>query len=344
MSRHGFQDGQQVELEVDSIVKQYTHLHQQDKFGDGAYYSQVPDKEIEMAFNVLMSQKSYQTLGNAIWEIHDKNRDFFVKLKERISVQLETFVDGETKQCLLMVPVDVVEGLSDDYILSQPSDSVFPIAYSLLLSNFNGNDSFQHRLLTFAACLGAFLVGGIQLTLLSFLWSSLPDFSNVSGLCATNPFFVLCLFAAFLIENGVTGERYPYGTVMCIPRDHHFHLVQRSDQAPLFLHIVRYFFRAMSSVVTFFTVIVSARYVLYESGIGNMLQAVVAILFIADLDNVAVKMFYIRYPVEKIYGLSVKERDTSKTMKENLLWVFYMIGLIVVFPIVILYSLNTSFC
>jgi hypothetical protein len=343
MNNHDYQDSKEVELEMDSIVKQYSRLHRQDKFDEGSYF-QVPDKDVEMAFNVLMNQKSYQTLGNAFWEIHDKNRGFFGKLKDRVSLQLETLVAGETKSCLLMVPVDVVEGLSDDYILSQPSDSVFPIAYSLLLSNFGGSDSLQHRLLTFGACLGAFLVGGIQLTLLSYLWASLPGFSNVSGLCAADPFFVLCLFAAFLIENGVTGERYPYGTVMCIPRDHHFFLVKASDQAPFIIHVVRYFFRAMSAIVMLFTVIVSARYVFYTSGIGEMLQAVVAILFIADLDNISVKMFYLRYPVDKIYCLSLKERDTSKTIKENLLWIFYMIVLIVAFPIVILYSLNQSFC
>mmetsp|Transcript_23010 Transcript_23010/g.31524 ORF Transcript_23010/g.31524 Transcript_23010/m.31524 type:complete len:318 (-) Transcript_23010:100-1053(-) len=127
------------------------------------------------------------------------------------------------------------------------------------------NDVFFYTLL-FIPTFMAFLIQG---SLLGFLWYSLvPVDDDNSGFCNTSPTFHVVLITTFLLYI----HKHVYDLIV-----------------ELWIYIIRFIVFVVwifEFLVTLELVVVGVKYVLVQEGASNLIQAVLSLVFVAEIDNV----------------------------------------------------------
>ena len=204
--------------------------------------------------------------------------------------------------------------------------------------------------LLFSCLIPLLAVGTVQLTLLYNLWQDTPpiyeDESAFCGADGTRQFFLLCIIAVFvtymmpplfeiadewfIVRTANVKFSYLGGTA----------LVKRLKKGFRWTAHLVVVYESLIWIAVFLDGIM---YILTSKGVGNIVQAAVAIAFIMDIDNVAVFLF----------GLAAESNERSKYRcklpiqdkeSRSTAFVFGTVPVIIAVAAGIVYGLYNTYC
>ena len=230
-------------------------------------------------------------------------------------------------------------------------DSVNGVAIGFML--FMSYDGIMSIFALFIGCLIPLIaVGAVQLTMLYFLWRDTPAiYEDETAFCAADgeqKFFLLCIMGVFVTY--MIPPLIEIGDEWLIVRTANVAFVYDKDTGEATVERLEKGFRWTAHLVVLYEFFIwmsvfldGIMYILTSKGIGNIIQAAVAIAFIMDIDNVAVFL----------YGGAAEMNETTRyrcklpiESKESRSWAFILstVPAIIATAAGIVYGLYNTYC